>query len=409
MAAVVDVDMLIVGGGPAGVSTALFAAAEDPTNVDRILVVERGRYPREKICAGALGGRADRALAEIGVHVEVPGRAVCGVSVRSPLGTLVARRDAPIGRVVRRRDFDSAFADAAKARGVPFLEGSGVVSLDRRPDCVEVTLDDGRQLRARAVVGADGVGSIIRRSIGVRRKSFYAQAIEVDTAAGVDDPDPGLLHFDATDRSLRGYVWDFPTIVDDRPMVCRGVYELRGRLDGRDTAASQGPRPQLGVKERLLRHLDQRGVDPTGLRFKRYSERALSLHEPIAVPRAMLVGEAAGIDALLGEGIAQAVLYGKTAGPYLARAIRRGDYSFADWQRVFSTSRVGLDLRLRARMASWIYDDARPLAERFITRSQAFATAGIHYFAGDQVPRWALARSALGLAQATLQGHPFRF
>ena len=401
--------MLIVGGGPAGVSTALFAAAEDPTLVERILVVERGRFPREKICAGALGGRADRALAEIGVHVEVPGRTVCGVSVRSPLGSLVARRDAPIGRVVRRRDFDSAFAEQAKARGVPFLEGFRVVSLERRSDSVEVTLDDGRQLRARAVVGADGVGSIVRRSIGVRRKNFYAQAIEVDTAAGVDDPDPGLLHFDATDRSLRGYVWDFPTIVDDQPMVCRGVYELRGRLDGRDAGASQGHRPQLGVKERLLQHLDRRGVDPTGLRFKRYSERALSLHEPIAVPRAMLVGEAAGIDALLGEGIAQAVLYGKTAGPYLARAIRRGECSFADWPRVFSKSRVGLDLRLRARMASWIYDDARPLAERFITTSQAFATAGIHYFAGDQVPRWSLARSALGLAQASVQGHPFRF
>jgi flavin-dependent dehydrogenase len=157
----------------------------------------------------------------------------------------------------------------------------------------------------------------------------------------------------------------------------------------------------------LLRHLERRGVDPSGLRFKQFSERALSLHEPIAVPRIMLVGEAAGIDALLGEGIAQAVLYGKTAGPYLARCVRRSDFGFAHWGRVFATSRVGLDVRVRAHMAKWIYDDNRRLAERFITGSQAFADAGIHYFAGDRVPRLTLARAAWQLARAAgTQGHP---
>ncbi len=405
----IEADVIIVGGGPAGVSTALFAAAEDPSAVDRIVIVERGRYPREKICAGALGGRADKALAEIGVRVEVPGRIVRGVSVRSESGSLVARRDAPIGRVVRRRDFDSALATQAKARGVRFFEGVGVVSVDRHSEGVRVRLDDGRELRARAVVGADGVGSVVRRSIGIRRRNFYAQAIEVDTVAGSGDPSPELLHFDASDRSLRGYLWDFPTLVDGRPLVCRGVYALRGRLDGRGGGAREGSRQGPGIHERLLRHLERRGVDPEGLRFKRYSERALSLHEPIAVPRAMLVGEAAGIDALLGEGIAQAVLYGQAAGPYLARAIRRGEYDFGEWTRVFSASRVGLDLRLRGRMASWIYDDARPLAERFISRSQAFARAGIHYFAGDRLPRRALARSLFELAQACLRGHPLEF
>ena len=67
-----DVDLAIVGGGPAGVSTALFLAAADPSRIGRVVVLEKETYPRDKICAGAIGKRAENALAEIGVHVEVP-------------------------------------------------------------------------------------------------------------------------------------------------------------------------------------------------------------------------------------------------------------------------------------------------------------------------------------------------
>jgi len=404
-----DYDVLIVGGGPAGVTTALFAAAEDSSVGHRIAIIEKRRYPREKICAGAVAGRADKALEEIGIRVDVPERVVRGLSVQTPLGLLVSERSAPIGRVIRRKEFDAELAKQAKARGIRFLEGHGVKSSRRDGSGVTVTLDDGRELRARAVVGADGVGSTIRREIGVRRKTFYAQAIEVDTPRADGDPDPSLLHFDVQDRSLRGYLWDFPTIVDGEALVCRGVYELRGSLDTHGGGEHEAPREGPSVKARLLRHLERRGIDATGLRFKQFSERALPLHEPIAVPRTMLVGEAAGIEPVLGEGIAQAVLYGKTAGPYLAGCMRRGDYSFADWWKVFAASRIGLDLRIRTRLASWIYDDTRPLAERFVTFSQDFADAGIHYFAGDPVPRMALVRAAWQLARAGTRGHPLQF
>ena len=58
-------DVAIVGGGPAGISTALHLQAAAPGA--RIVVLEKSRYPRDKICGGGIGARAFRLLDKIGV------------------------------------------------------------------------------------------------------------------------------------------------------------------------------------------------------------------------------------------------------------------------------------------------------------------------------------------------------
>ena len=67
------VEVAIVGGGPAGISAALFLSHAAPELTDRIVVLEKEHYPREKYCAGGVGARADKLLGSIGVPVDVPG------------------------------------------------------------------------------------------------------------------------------------------------------------------------------------------------------------------------------------------------------------------------------------------------------------------------------------------------
>ncbi|MFQ5459777.1 MAG: hypothetical protein ACE5EL_03190, partial [Anaerolineae bacterium] len=58
-------DVIIVGAGPAGASTALHLAHDDESGTDRILLLEAACHPRDKLCGGAVTRLATPALAPL--------------------------------------------------------------------------------------------------------------------------------------------------------------------------------------------------------------------------------------------------------------------------------------------------------------------------------------------------------
>lgn len=385
-------DVAIVGAGPSGTSTALHLLAARPAT--RVLLLDRSTFPREKICAGAVGARGLQALTAIGVDLApVPDRVdVRGLGVVTPFGRLHARHDEPIGWVVRRASFDAHLLAAARDRGVEVRSGVKVTGVAARGHGVELRTSAG-PLEARCVVGADGVGSVVRRCLGFEAGDVHAQAVEVDAPWCAADRAPDVLWFDLTEGGFPGYAWDFATIADGRPRVSRGVYQIVRGAPG----ATRDPDPA----ERLRRRLRRVGLDPKALRFKRFAERGLPLHRPASRERVLLVGEAAGIDPVLGEGIAQAILYGAVAGPYLAQALDRKDLRFADWRSALRGTRLGLDLAARRLALPALYHPrSRPTVERWVSRSVPLARAGGRYFGGRRMSRLDLARALTQLAGA---------
>ncbi|NUQ79502.1 MAG: NAD(P)/FAD-dependent oxidoreductase [Polyangiaceae bacterium] len=373
-----EIEVAIVGGGPAGLTAALFLAHAKPELADRIAVLERERYPRDKFCAGAMGRRADKILAEIGVSLDVPSVPIHGMSAAFKRGTIVLR-EPEIGRVVRRIEMDHALANAARARGVSVIEGMGVASVAWDSHGAVLSTPQG-PLKTRVLVGADGVGSVVRRAMGLPFGRIRAQVAEVDTEpVASDDPARELLRFDFTHRDFPGYLWDFPTVSGGRRLVCRGAYVLSPRADRSEAA---------DVKQILRAHLRTLGLDLDRYRLKRFSERGFEPSLELSRPGALLAGEAAGIDPVLGEGIPQAIEYGALAGRYLAEKLTQNDLDFRSYTGLVRASRLGRDLRLRAAFLDRYYESPlRDGIERYILTGPPILRAGLRYFGGKPVPR----------------------
>lgn len=388
--------MVIVGGGPAGLTTALALAQACPERASRVLVLEKARYPRDKPCAGALGERGDALLRGLGAELDVPSAWVDGMSFRG-VEAEASASPGRIGRVVRRIELDHALARTVAARGIRIREGVHVRAVrDEGDPGARVDTSEG-PLLARVVVGCDGVGSVVRRSLGLGAGSLRAQVVEVDTVPLPGDRDRSLLHFDASDRHLSGYAWDFPTVVDGRPLVCRGIYRLR--VDGDRGSANA----DVGVL--LDARLRRQGIDPSRCTKRRYAERGYEPASCVARGRLMLVGEAAGIDPVTGEGIAQAIECGALAGRFLARflggvaadGVRVGVDA---WQREMARSRLARDLRIRAAFLPFFYGPARPEIERLMTSGPDAVHVGCEHFAAHPQDLWQVAEVvALGAAR----------
>lgn len=329
-------EVVVIGAGPAGAAT---AARLHRRGVRDVLVLDRARFPRDKPCGGGLTGRAADALAELGLRLTVPRVASALARVRFGAHEHAVGLDRPVA-IVRRLDFDASLVEQVRQLGVEVRTGARVEALDVRCDAVALRLESGEELAARIVVGADGVGSLVRKRLcGTHRIAPHRLFVQEVAAQRADTA--MLYDFTPMREGLRGYLWAFP-LADGRTNVGLMHYP---------SVRQDGPGLRRLLQAGLARHgIEAPMRDARGWPAWGYQPRA-----PVAAPRLLTVGDAAGIDALTGEGIAVALEHGCIAGDAAARALADSDFRFADYRRLLRRAVVGRELSLDRWLAARLY------------------------------------------------------
>ncbi len=329
-----QVDVLVVGAGPAGSSAARAAAAGGA----RVLVVERRRR------VGVPVQCAEYVPAQIVRYAPLTdrciGQRIATLRTYLPDGETV---ETPArGYVIDRVAFDQALAVAACRAGARIWTQARAIERTAHGVLVQRS-GEAIEVRCRVLIGADGPGSIVGEWLN-QGNAAYIDAQQVEVVLPASRPSTEV-YFDPLYSG--GYGWLFPK--GDTANVGVGVSRAMG-ADPHAALAFHLDRLELGEGAILGR---TGGRVPSG-----------GLVGPLVVDNVLLAGDAAGqTHPITGAGVASAVIGGTLAGEAAARAVRAGDLGLLrSYEDEWSTMRGPLQHALAKRRyldGHWTDDPAR--------------------------------------------------
>ncbi|WP_460629286.1 FAD-dependent monooxygenase [Intrasporangium mesophilum] len=185
---------VIVGGGIAGPATAL---ALQQVGIEAVVleawpksdgevgsyftIAPNGLHALEVIGARTLATQVGFP-SERNVMVGATGSVLGSMSLGSPLP------DGTVALTMKRSRLGRALADEAERRGIEVRYSSRVVDIESRTDCVTATLADGSIVEGDLLVGADGVHSVVRRTIDP--KASQARYVGLTNFGGITQASP---------------------------------------------------------------------------------------------------------------------------------------------------------------------------------------------------------------------------
>jgi flavin-dependent dehydrogenase len=362
-------DVIIVGAGPAGISTALHLANLAPELVSRTLILEKARHPRPKLCGGGILPDAEVVLCQLGLDItEIPHVDVDWANFDYD-GKGMSMRGEKDGnyafRVIRRHEFDAWLVSKARERGFLIHENITVKSIAATATGAAVTTDQG-MFHAAVVVGADGSNSVVRRAIIPHEDLHVARLLEVVTEPGPEKSfhkqSDSYFDFVVVPQGIQGYVWDFPALEKGKPVRVRGIFDSNVLSFKADVPL------RFALDEELGRH----GLHLSDYRLEGHPLRWFDAKSIFSMPRILLVGDAAGSDALFGEGISIALGYGRFAAQAIRDAFAIKDFSFRGYKRSILQSELGKALRRRTWMARFFYRLRSARFQAFVWRKMGW-------------------------------------
>jgi menaquinone-9 beta-reductase len=331
-APIIDADVVVVGAGPAGSATATHLARHGL----QVSLLEKSRFPREKVCGDGLTPRGTSQLIRLGVDTSGEAGWLHNKGLRIYGGARPFELEwpdladfPPYGLVRPRADLDQLLARHAVAAGASLYELSNVVEpiIDARSErIVGVRTKDGRRFTAPMVVAADGNSTRLSLAMGLGRR--------VDRPMGV-----AVRTYYSSPRHRDDYLESWLELWEGKPgksALLPGYGWIFGMGDGTcnvglgilNTSSAFG---KTDYKDLLRRWLDNTPED-WGFRGENMISPVRGAALPMGFNRQphygrglLLVGDAGGmINPFNGEGIAYAMESAEIAAAAMAEAHQRG-------------------------------------------------------------------------------------
>lgn len=294
-------DVIVVGAGPAGSTTAYRLA----TVGAKVLLLDRAEFPRDKPCGGGVTLRAVRELPfSIDPVVE---QVVSTAVLRLGFRKTAERGRGPLAYMTQRKRLDHYLVEKAVGAGAQLREGVKVSGVSTDETGVAVTAGDER-FEGEVLVGADGVNGVSARALGLGGNKTIGVALEANVPNGKIDAERYRGRFVLELGTVPGgYGWIFPK--GDHVNVGVGGWN------------DEGPRLRKHLED-LCREHDVSLDDLEEIRGYRLPCRE---HDSrLARGRALIVGDAAGlIDPLTGDGMFEAFLSGRFAADEIRSLLAR--------------------------------------------------------------------------------------
>lgn len=312
-------DVAVIGAGPAGAVAARGAAQRGAS----VLLVDKARYPRAKVCGCCLSRDALATLDRLGLGgVTRQLGAVPLHGFRLAAGRDVAHVSLPEGAAVSRAALDAALVDAAEDLGVDFhdaAQASLCASASRPGEAHQLTIraaNASHRVSARILLVADGLGGRLLDAhpgfhVRVRPEARIGIAAMVVPGRVPHAYGPGTVHMACARRGYVGLVR-----LED------GTLDVAAALDPRfvrDTGSAQG------AVASILHEVGWPMVDAPCSAW-RGTARLSRRRRPLGRDGILLLGDAAGyVEPFTGEGIAWALRAGEAAGRLAGGAVRKGE------------------------------------------------------------------------------------
>ncbi len=361
----IKTDVCIVGAGPAGSIAALFMAK----NGINCALVDKARFPRDKICGDGISGwvvtilkeldinlltrlsKQDFVLPSYGMRIVAPNHNKLDIPF---FDNNAGTPGIPPGFICRRLDFDNfLIEEVRKKKEISFFEETEIVNYKREKQGVLLEAKNGDLLSARMVIFANGANSAFSKDPGGIKKTKRFTMLGLKAyyrgISGFHEQNFVELHF--LKDFLPGYLWIFP--------LSGGLANVGVGLDQQRITEKQ-----MNLREKMLEAIET--VPYLKERFK-YAEmvtkiQAYSLpiwdkRRKISGERFMLVGDAASlIDPVTGEGIGHAAVSGMLAAEQVKRSLEANnftdDFMFQYDQNLYN--KIGKELTISRKIPGFI-------------------------------------------------------